>query len=114
MNSFNHYAYGAIGEWLYQCVAGIEIDPEKPAYKHMIIRPQLAPEGAPGLEWAKASVKSMYGTVSSSWKKENGNVTLEVTIPPNTTASVYVPGKTEAVEVGAGTYRFEADANAND
>ena len=87
MNSFNHYAYGAIGNWLYRVVAGIEIDPESPGYKHFIIRPR--PGG--GLTSASAKHHSMYGTIESSWKLENRKFSLSVTIPPNTTTTIFLP-----------------------
>ena len=63
MNSFNHYAYGAIGDWLYQVVAGIEIDPNVPGYKRVLIQPQ--PGG--GLTYASASFDSLYGRIESKW-----------------------------------------------
>lgn len=87
MNSFNHYAYGAIGDWLYRVVAGIEIDPERPGYKHIIIRPR--PGG--GLTHASAHHHSMYGEIISSWKIINEKFHLEITIPANTTAMVILP-----------------------
>ncbi len=87
MNSFNHYAYGAIGDWLYRVVAGIEIDPAQPGYKHILIRPQ--PGG--GITAASASHYSMYGKIESSWKIEGDNFHLSTTIPPNTTATIYLP-----------------------
>lgn len=64
MNSFNHYTYGAIGEWLYNHVAGLSIDPQNPGYKHIIFDPH--PGG--GLTFATADFQSMYGLVKSSWK----------------------------------------------
>ncbi len=88
MNSFNHYAYGAIGEWLYKAVAGIEIDAQQPAYKHILFRPH--PGG--GLDRAKASLETVYGTVSSDWKIAGGQFTLALELPPNTSASVRLPG----------------------
>ncbi len=88
MNSFNHYAYGAIGEWLYKAVAGIEIDPQQPAYKHVLFRPH--PGG--GLDHAKATLETVYGTVSSDWKIAGGQFTLALELPPNTSASVRLPG----------------------
>ena len=63
MNSFNHYAYGAIGAWMYSVVAGIDLDPAEPGYKHVLIQPQ--PGG--GLTKASASLRSMYGEIVSSW-----------------------------------------------
>jgi alpha-L-rhamnosidase len=130
MNSFNHYAYGAIGEWMYRVVAGIDLDENHPGYKHILIQPQ--PGG--GLTYAKASVESMYGRVASDWKIADGKFTLTVEVPPNTTAMVRLPkakleqttegqkplagradllgarqdGDAVVVEVGSGTYVFEA------
>ncbi|MCL4266322.1 MAG: family 78 glycoside hydrolase catalytic domain [Anaerolineae bacterium] len=92
MNSFNHYAYGAIGDWLYQVVAGIEIDPEAPGYKRILIQPQ--PGG--GLTYAKAGFDSLYGRVESNWKLDNNLFQLDVTIPPNSEAVVRLP--TPAIE----------------
>jgi len=88
MNSFNHYAYGAIGEWLYKAVAGIEIDPQQPGYRHILIRPH--PGG--GLDHAKAAIDTVYGPASSDWKISNGQFTLAVEVPPNTKATVRLPG----------------------
>jgi alpha-L-rhamnosidase len=80
MNSFNHYAYGAIGEWLYRVVAGIEVDPTEPGYKRIVIQPQ--PGGQ--LTYAGASLDSMYGKIESKWMLEDDDFQLAVTIPPNT------------------------------
>lgn len=88
MNSFNHYAYGAIGKWLYQVVAGIGIDENNPGYKHIIIKPQ--PGG--GLTSARASYNSMYGTIVSGWELEGLTMTMDVDIPANTTATIHIPG----------------------
>ncbi len=87
MNSFNHYAYGAIGEWLYRHVAGIDIDPKNPGYKHIL----LAPHPGGGLTNASAEILTIYGKASSSWKFENGDFNYEVVIPANTTATVTLP-----------------------
>jgi alpha-L-rhamnosidase len=92
MNSFNHYAYGAVGDWLYGVVAGLDIDPEAPGYKRVIIQPR--PGG--GLTLARASLDSMYGRIESYWTTENGDFQLAVTIPPNSQAIVHLP--TRAVE----------------
>ncbi|MHC4740210.1 MAG: alpha-L-rhamnosidase C-terminal domain-containing protein, partial [Planctomycetota bacterium] len=87
MNSFNHYAYGAIGEWLYRVVAGIEIDEENPGYKHIIIQPH--PGG--GMTYAKARMDSMYGAIESVWRLEGKRMTVNIEIPPNTDATVRLP-----------------------
>ena len=92
MNSFNHYAYGAIGDWLYQVVAGLEVDPEAPGYKRIRIQPQLGGE----LTYAKATLDSLYGRIESHWTRDDELVTLAVTIPANTEGIVRLP--TSAVE----------------
>jgi alpha-L-rhamnosidase len=92
MNSFNHYAYGAVGAWLYQKVAGIDIDPEQPGYRHIILKPH--PEE--GLTWAKATYDSVNGKIESSWRSENGTFTWDVLVPPNTTATALVPASDNA------------------
>ena len=87
MNSFNHYAYGAIGQWLYSFVAGIVIDENEPGYKHVLIKPH--PGG--GLTNAGASIHSMYGMIRSRWLRHDTTLTLDVSVPANTTARIYVP-----------------------
>jgi alpha-L-rhamnosidase len=87
MNSFNHYAYGAIGEWLYRHVAGIDIDPALPGYKHIL----LAPHPGGGLTQTKAEIITLYGKVSSAWKFDNEDFVYDIEIPANTTATVSLP-----------------------
>ena len=87
MNSFNHYAYGAVGDWLYSRVAGIKIDPEHPAYKQIIIKPHLTDQ----LEFAKAHFHSMFGNVLVHWQQSNNQLNFELEIPANTCALFYVP-----------------------
>ena len=88
MNSFNHYAYGAVGDWMYRVMAGIEADEAAPGYKHVFIRPR--PGG--GITRVKASHQSMYGTVSSAWTLADGRFEMAVETPPNTWATVRLPG----------------------
>jgi alpha-L-rhamnosidase len=88
MNSFNHYAYGAIGEWMYRVMAGIEIDPAAPGYKHTLIQPR--PGG--GFTSVSASHATPYGRVSSAWKIDGSAFELAVEIPSNTTATIRLPG----------------------
>jgi alpha-L-rhamnosidase len=89
MNSGNHVMQiGDLNVWFYEYLAGIRPDPEKPAFKHVIIRPYPVS----GLQFVKATHKSMYGTIASEWKREGGTLTMNVTIPPNTAGTVYVPG----------------------
>lgn len=87
MNSFNHYAYGAIGDWMYRAVAGINLDEDAPGYKKIIIKPHVSDS----LSFASASLQTYYGKVSSEWKKENGSLLLNVEVPANTTASIFIP-----------------------
>lgn len=88
MNSFNHYAYGAVGDWLYKEVAGLNIDPLQPGYKHIIFHP--IPGG--GLTFATAKLMTMYGQVLSAWKIESDTMSYHVIIPANSTATVWLPG----------------------
>lgn len=93
MNSFNHYAYGAIGAWLYAVVGGIGLDHDRPGYKHIILRP--LPGG--GLMNARAELDSTYGAIRSAWTMENGDFDWRITVPANTTATVHVPVSADAV-----------------
>ncbi|QMV42848.1 alpha-L-rhamnosidase [Cohnella cholangitidis] len=88
MNSFNHYSLGSVGEWMYRYMAGIETDAAASGFRHAIIRPR--PGGT--LTEVEATYESLYGTISTHWKQENnGPFRLVVAIPPNTTATVWVP-----------------------
>jgi alpha-L-rhamnosidase len=87
MNSFNHYAYGAIGEWLYTVIGGIDLDPDRPGYKHVMMRLQLGG----GITHATAEFRSVYGLIRSAWRIEQDTLDWKITIPANTTATVYVP-----------------------
>lgn len=87
MTSFNHYAYGAVGDWMYRCVAGIDTKEEGPGYKKIIIKP----EPGEALKYVKADLLTYYGKISSYWKKEAGSFLLDVEIPVNTTATIYIP-----------------------
>jgi len=84
MNSFNHYAYGAIGDWLYSYVAGIAGDPDFPGYKHF----NLLPHPGGGLTSASATLKTVYGTILSEWNIENGKMNYSCQVPPNTSATI--------------------------
>lgn len=94
MNSYNHYAYGSIGDWLYRVVAGLDSDDQQPGYKRIHFRPR--PDS--GLEYAKASLHSSYGKIRSEWKKEaDGRVFYEFQLPPNTTGLATLRGATLAM-----------------
>jgi alpha-L-rhamnosidase len=85
MNSFNHYAYGAIGDWMYRVSAGIET--MTPGYKHL----KIDPHPAKNLTYAKATFESPYGTVASGWERKNGKIIIHVTIPANSKATIFLP-----------------------
>ncbi len=87
MNSLNHYAYGAIGQWMYERIAGIA--PLEPGYKKI----RIAPQPQAPLESASASLETPYGAVASAWNIQNNTLELNTTIPPNTTAQILIPGK---------------------
>jgi alpha-L-rhamnosidase len=86
MNSFNHYALGSVGEWLYQGVAGLGQAPGSAGYRELLIRPRPG-----GLAAASAEYESVRGTVRSAWTREDGRFRLRVTVPPGATATVLVP-----------------------
>ncbi len=85
--SRNHIMFGHISAWFYQALAGIRLDPESVAFKRIVIKPQLLGD----IEWVKAEHESMYGAIKSAWRIRGDKFRLQVTIPPNTTATVYVP-----------------------
>lgn len=129
MNSFNHYAYGAIGDWMYQVIAGIS--PGEPGYKYI----QLKPQPDARLDYAKASYESRYGRIESGWVREGNMLQVNVTIPPNTTAHITLPNtylsdvksngqslvdvfsnadqmdKNVEIQVGSGSYSFLVESN---
>lgn len=87
MNSFNHYSYGAIGDWMYQNIAGIQRKDDVPGYKSIVIAPHLGG----GFTYADATLKTPYGQITSSWKIESNTMELKVEIPENTTADIIFP-----------------------
>jgi alpha-L-rhamnosidase len=89
--SRNHIMFGDISAWFYQTLGGINLDPDEPAFKRTIIRPQ--PVG--DLQWVRARHESPYGTVACQWRRSGKGLTVNVTIPPNTTAKVHVPAGSE-------------------
>lgn len=105
MNSLNHYSYGSIGDWLYRRVAGI--DCLEPGYKKILIRPTLTK----GLSRVEASFESMYGTVSCNLCCADGKITVDIEIPPNTTAQIELPEKDEILQVGSGKYHYEYETS---
>ena len=100
MNSFNHYSLGSVAEWLYEYVAGIRLDPERPGYEHVLIAP------TPGeLEHAEATFESVRGHDPQRVAAGRRPFQLDVDIPANVTATVVLPGG-ESHEIGSGTYEF--------
>ncbi len=93
MNSFSHYAFGAVCEWMFESLAGIQSD--GPAYKQIVIKPHPPTPSSnamyPAIQWVKASHDSIRGMIQSDWKVENSRFYLTATIPANTTATVYLP-----------------------
>ncbi len=130
MNSFNHYALGSCGRWLFEGVAGISRAPGVPGFERIIVRPRVGE----GLEWARAEFRSIRGPVRSAWRTEDGAFHLDLSIPANVTAEVWLPssepanvreggvpaqsaagvrflrpaGAESVWEVGSGDYRFVA------
>lgn len=100
MNSFNHYAYGAVADWMYGAAAGINSDPDRPGFEHIIFRPVTDRR----LDFVKASIDTRRGTVASEWRRENGRIKYIFTVPEGCGASVIIGG--EKHEVGAGTHEF--------
>ncbi|MFI1206974.1 alpha-L-rhamnosidase [Streptomyces sp. NPDC020802] len=118
MNSFNHYAYGSVGEWMYTNIAGIAAG--RPGYRHIVVRPR--PGG--GVTSARATFASVRGPVSTRWRQRSGGFDLTCSVPANTTAEVWIPAaEPKAVthtpatflrsedgcavyRVGSGTHRF--------
>ncbi|MFC8084226.1 alpha-L-rhamnosidase [Streptomyces sp. NPDC057340] len=118
MNSFNHYAYGSVGQWMYTHVAGIA--PAAPGYKHITVRPRPGGE----VREAKARFDTPYGPVTTHWSTRSGGFRLTVTLPVNTTAEIWVPTRSTrevthdgaeflrseegcaVFAVGSGTYEF--------
>jgi alpha-L-rhamnosidase len=87
MNSRNHFAFGTVGEWMQRYLGGIDADPSAPGYKNVVIRPR---PGA-GITEARTEYDSQYGTISTEWQRTGNSFRLRITIPANTTATVYVP-----------------------
>jgi alpha-L-rhamnosidase len=130
MNSFNHYAFGAVGQWLIAYSLGIQRD--MPGFKSFVLQPEPDPTGQ--ITWAQGHYESVYGTIESAWHIEAGQLTYTTTVPANTTATLRLPTRSamevretgkptneaagvvferfeggEAVyRLGSGTYRFIA------
>ena len=114
MLSFNHYAYGAVIDWVYRHVAGLAPDRAQPGYRHVV----FAPRPCVGIDWARASVESAYGPIRTDWRIAAGEMTVDVELPFGTTAtftapvtpssSVAVDGRASAPVVDLGPGRHTA------
>lgn len=99
MNSFNHYSFGAVGQWMMAYSLGIQRDEKSPGFKHFILQPQHDPTGQ--MTFAKGYYDSMYGKIQSSWQTAKDVLTYTVTIPANTSATLYLPAASaKAVKEG--------------
>ena len=102
MNSFNHYAYGSCGDFMYRYLAGINADPAVPGYKHIVLRPR--PHRA--IKHVRATYTSHYGPIASHWQLHDHALTWDVAVPPNTTATAHIPGgKTEFLVPGKYSFK---------
>ena len=101
MNSFNHYAYGCVCEWIWETVAGIAADPVTPGFKHIIMKP--IPDKRLGHVTAK--YRSAAGLIKSAWKYEGDTWIWKFTIPKGVTATVTLPGEIKSKNYGSGTYK---------
>lgn len=104
--SQNHYAFGAVGEFLHRYVAGVDTDPDRPGYEHVVIRPRPDPAGR--ITWARAELHTGRGLVSAGWSLHDGELVVEATIPVGSSATVTV-GE-QSTHVGAGTHRISGEA----
>ena len=101
MNSFNHYALGAVADWLHRAVAGLA--PAAPGYRELLVRP--APTR--NLTSASARHRTPYGDAEVAWQRSEGQLQLRVVVPVGTTASVRIPGRSVPVRVGHGTHTWQ-------
>ncbi|MEU2349181.1 glycoside hydrolase family 78 protein [Modestobacter sp. NPDC049651] len=101
MTSFNHYALGAVADWLHRTVAGLA--PAAPGYRRL----RVAPRPGPGISSAAATHETPYGPAAVSWTVAGDAFALELTVPPNTTAEVALPDGGDVLEVGSGRHLFE-------
>ena len=105
MNSRNHFALGCVGEWIWNTLAGINISDDAPGFKEVIIRPQPVDD----LTWMKADYETNYGLLKVDWEKNEDVFTLNLTVPPNSSAHVILPEsesgviKESGVELGTET-----------
>lgn len=102
--SMNHIMFGEIGTWYYKALGGIKPDPVQPGFKNVLLEPHFAL----GLDHFEATHDGPYGTIRSFWKRSGNDVSYSVTIPPNSTATLKLPGSATSQQLTAGTYTFKA------
>jgi alpha-L-rhamnosidase len=107
MTSFNHYAYGAVADWLHRRVAGLA--PTSPGYRTIEVRPLVTGD----LSSASARHLSPYGEIAVGWHCENDRIELSLTVPYGVSADVWLPGASSSVEVGHGSHTFRSSRPAN-
>jgi len=95
MNSHNHIMLGSIGAWFYRALGGINLGPDGEGYRHILVQPRLVED----LHWASASIETVRGKVSCSWKHQTGAISVEVTIPANSDAKIVVPEEEDMTTV---------------
>jgi alpha-L-rhamnosidase len=98
MNSFNHYSFGAVAAWMYNYSLGIQRHPQKTGFKEFILKPTPDPTGQ--MTSAKGYYDSIYGRIESEWNSEGGKTTYKFTVPPNTSAALYLPANKQITESG--------------
>jgi len=104
MNSFNHYAFGAVGEWMMTTLLGIDLHPDVPGYEHILIAP--IPGG--GIQWAEGTYHSIRGPISLRWECKNSALLCQIDIPIGSHATVCLPGM-EQTQVGPGVHHWRVD-----
>jgi alpha-L-rhamnosidase len=108
MNSFNHYAYGAVGAWMVRSVAGLELDPANPGYRHIIFRPR--PGGT--ITWAEAELQTPQGRTRIRWDQTRAGIKLDLTVPRGARATLQPPaGYGRAKPLAPGRHRIVLKAS---
>lgn len=107
MNSFNHYSFGAVGQWMMAYSLGIDRDPQQPGFKHFVLHPQADPTGE--MTWAKGWYDTPYGRICSGWKREGAYIAYSFTIPEGCSATLDIPG-VQPQELCAGEHSFKTIA----
>ncbi|WP_296615424.1 alpha-L-rhamnosidase [Sphingomonas sp.] len=93
MNSFNHYAYGAVGDWMYRTIGGLAVDPAQPGFKRFLAAPR------PGGDLSSAELRyaGPYGQIELKWRADEGRMTVALLVPPNSVAGLRLPGAAGAL-----------------